>query len=74
MFSQIQKNIKMLTIFFLILVTFLSLHLFAEEDAKCERAYLRCMMDAVRFIPDFTSFYSYTIYCLSGYAFCEKYL
>ena len=74
MISKTQKNIKKLSIFLLVLTLFFSLHLSAEETAKCERAHLKCMIDAVRSIPDFTSFYSYSIYCLSGYAFCIKYL
>lgn len=74
MILQIQKHIKKATFILIIFIFFLSFDVYAQEEGKCEGALVRCLIDAVSFLPSFSPFYKHIIYCLGGYIFCIKYL
>ena len=70
-FLMKQKDIIMkgLTIGMVFAVLFLSIGMIDLHSGECEKAFMRCVQD-----PYWQAIMFGVVYCVTGYAFCKKYI
>lgn len=74
MISRIKSQVRKVAFLMAFFLIFSVICVCSQEEIACEIALGKCMLDAVKQLPNIISFTNYTVYCLTGYLFCKKYL
>jgi len=67
--KRTSKRMKGLTIGMAIVIMFLCIGMIDLYSGECERAFMRCTQD-----PYWQAVTFGVVYCITGYAFCKKYI